>query len=197
MTWLMWRQHRHHLLAAISGLMILAAASAALRGPLVHYLGSSGLADCLRLPGEGCGRAMGGLRDVHPGDINYLGDPFPVPDTSVDEIQWLLDGTRARHLRHLGLKNSPIQDAIAAVLAHAPVVAHLEVLDLSFGTFSDEDAAALLAGQPLTHLKRLDLRHNFMTESMRKRLVAALPGVEVRATAAPESSLGRYVAISE
>jgi hypothetical protein len=135
--------------------------------------------------------------EIFFGDINYLGDPSPTPDDSLDHIQWLLDGARAPHLRHLGLKNSPIQDEIAAELAHAPVVAHLEVLDLSFGTFSDEGAAALLAGQPLTHLKRLDLTHNFLTEPMRERLVAALPGVEVRAAEAMHTSFGRYVAIGE
>lgn len=75
MTWLMWRQHRHHLTVVLALLAAMAGGYLILRGALEHYLTTSGLTDCLRLPDEGCGHAVGGLRDVHPGlvdDIVYL-----------------------------------------------------------------------------------------------------------------------------
>lgn len=75
MTWLMWRQHRQQLLVALAVITALACGYAVLRGSLEHYVDASGLADCLKLPDEGCGHAVGGLRDLHPGlvdDIVYL-----------------------------------------------------------------------------------------------------------------------------
>ena len=75
MTWLMWRQHRHQLVVVLALLAALAGGYAILRGALEHYLTTSGLTDCLKDPDEGCGHAVGGLRDVHSGlvdDIVYL-----------------------------------------------------------------------------------------------------------------------------
>ncbi|WP_089157646.1 STM4015 family protein [Micromonospora sp. NBS 11-29] len=100
-------------------------------------------------------------------------------DATVDDLATLLAGDRLPALRHLGLCNAQIADAIAEAVAHAPVVGRLEVLDLSMGVLGDTGAAALLAGQPLTHLRRLDLHHHFLSEEVAASVVAALPGVEV------------------
>lgn len=82
-------------------------------------------------------------------------------------------------LRHLALRNSEIQDAVAAAMATAPVVARLEVLDLSMGTLGDEGAQALLAGQSLTHLTALDLHHHYIGEELQQRLREALEPAEI------------------
>ncbi|WP_018568664.1 STM4015 family protein [Streptomyces sp. PsTaAH-124] len=109
-------------------------------------------------------------------------------------------GDRPR-LRHLGLKNSDIQDDIAAAVAAAPVVAGLDSLDLSMGTLGDDGGAALLAGQPLTHLTSLDLGHHFMSEALTGRLRDTLAphGVDLTLTPARHSGGGRerYVAVGE
>ncbi|WP_432120011.1 STM4015 family protein [Streptomyces sp. bgisy032] len=102
-------------------------------------------------------------------------------DATVADLAPLLTGGRFPALRHLGLRNSEIQDEIAAAVAAAPVVAQLTSLDLSLGVLTDEGVTALLGGQPLTHLTRLDLHHNFVTEPVAERIRAALEpsGVEV------------------
>ncbi|MCF6521647.1 STM4015 family protein [Streptomyces sp. JJ36] len=102
-------------------------------------------------------------------------------DASVADLAPILSGGRFPALRHLGLRNSEIQDEIAAAVAAAPVVAQLTSLGLSLGVLTDEGATALLGGQPLTHLTRLDLHHNFVTEPVSERIRAALEpsGVEV------------------
>ncbi|MFR9800087.1 STM4015 family protein [Streptomyces sp. MS06] len=102
-------------------------------------------------------------------------------DAAVADLAPILAGGRFPALHHLGLRNSEIQDEVAAAVAAAPVVAQLKSLDLSLGVLTDEGAAALLAGQPLTHLTWLDLHHNFVTEPVAARLRAALEpsGVEV------------------
>jgi hypothetical protein len=132
----------------------------------------------------------------------YLGDSEYFGGSDVDDLAAILDGTRLPALRYLGLRDDENADATAAALAHAPIVARLEILDLSLGVLSDEGVAALLAGQPLTHLKKLDLHHHFISEEMQQRLRAALPGVEVDLSDPQEEDVDgdevyRYVAVSE
>jgi hypothetical protein len=133
----------------------------------------------------------------------YLGDEEYGGGTTVEDLaSWLFDGETFPKLRHLGLRDAPNADEIAAALAHAPVVARLETLDLSLGAFGDEGAAALLAGQPLRHLSRLDLHHHFLTDEMAHRLREELPGIDLdlREQQQPESwgdEQGRYIAVSE
>ncbi|MEU6814187.1 STM4015 family protein [Streptomyces sp. NPDC046860] len=110
----------------------------------------------------------------------WLGDSSYGADSEVSDLEPILSGARLPRLRHLGLRNSEIQDAIAAAVAAAPVVDRLRTLDLSMGTLGDEGAAALLAGRPLTHLDFLDLHHNYFTEPLRQRLRDTLEPAGVR-----------------
>ncbi|MFI6422954.1 STM4015 family protein [Streptomyces sp. NPDC050842] len=132
------------------------------------------------------------------GTDNYGGDSTP------EDLAPLLDGSAFPALRSLGLCNSVIQDAVAAAVAGAPVVARIERLDLSMGVLTDEGAAALLDGQPLTHLSRLDLSHHYLSEAMSERVRAALVphGVTVVLDDAQEAEddgdrVYRYVAVAE
>ncbi|MBT2507996.1 STM4015 family protein [Streptomyces sp. ISL-98] len=125
-------------------------------------------------------------------------------DTEITDLAPLLSGSRFPGLRHLGLRNSEIQNAIAAAIASAPVVARLDTLDLSNGTLGDEGAAALLEGQPLTHLECLDLHHHFLSEEMESRVADALEphGVHVDVSEREEpwdgrGAEGRYTAVAE
>ena len=125
-------------------------------------------------------------------------------DATVADLAPLLAAGRFPALRHLGLRNSEIQDEIAAAVAGAPVVAQLRSLDLSLGVLTDEGVTALLGGQPLTHLTWLDLRHNFVTEPVARRIREALEpsGVEVDLSERGEAweddgVLHRFTAVAE
>ncbi|MFI6345385.1 STM4015 family protein [Streptomyces sp. NPDC050560] len=111
----------------------------------------------------------------------WLGEPNYGGTAEVSDLAPFLDGTRLPALRSLALRNSEIQDRIAAAYASAPVVARLKRLDLSMGILTDEGAAALLGGQSLTHLAMLDLHHNYLTDAVRSRIEEALApaGVEL------------------
>jgi hypothetical protein len=111
----------------------------------------------------------------------WLGAREDGGDGEIVDLAGILSGNRLPRLRTLALRNSEMQDEIAAAMAAAPIVANLDVLDLSLGTLTDTGAEALLGGQPLTHLRKLDLHHNYLSEPMRQRLRAALEpaGVEV------------------
>ncbi|GAA2898132.1 hypothetical protein GCM10010517_63200 [Streptosporangium fragile] len=119
-------------------------------------------------------------------------------DATAGDLEGVLSGAGLPALRRLGLRDSEIQDEVAAAVATAPVVARLEALSLSMGVLTDTGAEALLSGQPLTHLRHLDLHHHFLTEAMAERVRLALPGVEVDLSD-PQNPLEdwRYVAVSE
>ncbi|MFF4398495.1 STM4015 family protein [Streptomyces sp. NPDC001480] len=121
-------------------------------------------------------------------------------DATVADLAPILDGGRFPALRHLGLRNSEIQDEIAAAVAGAPLVSRLTSLDLSLGTLSDEGVTALLGGRPLTHLERLDLHHNYVTEPVAQRIRAALEpsGVEIDLSEHNDEDIDdRYTAVAE
>jgi hypothetical protein len=136
----------------------------------------------------------------------WLGTPDYGGDSEAADLEPVLSGARLPRLRHLALRNSEMQDAVAAAVASAPVVARLEVLDLSMGVLTDEGAGALLSGQPLTHLKKLDLHHHYLSKPFEDRIRQTLEpaGVEVdldRADADEDTeddgTVWRYVAVGE
>lgn len=136
----------------------------------------------------------------------WLGTPDYGGDSEVADLEPILSGARLPSLRHLALRNSEIQDGVAAAVASAPVVARLEVLDLSLGVLTDEGAAALLGGQPLTHLKKLDLHHHYLSEPLQERVrqTVETSGVEVdldrddaEEDSDPDGTVWRYVAVGE
>ncbi|WP_433214389.1 hypothetical protein [Microtetraspora malaysiensis] len=117
-------------------------------------------------------------------------------DATVGDLEGILSGAGLPALRRLGLRDSEIQDEVAAAVAAAPVVARLEALSLSMGMLSDTGAEALLGGQPLTHLRHLDLHHHYLSEGVAARIRSALPGVDVDLSE-PQPRDERYVAVSE
>lgn len=131
----------------------------------------------------------------------WLGVSWYGANTVVADLDPFLTGARLPALTSLALRNSEIQDEIAAAVAGAPVVARLKTLDLSMGTLGDDGAEALLGGQPLTHLAKLDLHHHFLSEPMEKRIRETLEpaGVVVdlsgRESARDDES--RYTAVAE
>ncbi|MFJ9738372.1 STM4015 family protein [Streptomyces sp. NPDC101166] len=136
----------------------------------------------------------------------WLGTAEYGGDSEAADLEPILSGDRLPRLRHLALRNSETQDAVAAAVAVAPVVARLEVLDLSMGVLTDEGATALLAGRPLTHLRKLDLHHHYISEPVQERIRRALTpeGVEVdldREDAEDDEdgdgTAWRYVAVGE
>ncbi|MEW2046788.1 STM4015 family protein [Streptomyces sp. NPDC005476] len=136
----------------------------------------------------------------------WLGTPEYGGDTEAADLEPILSGARLPSLRHLALRNSEIQDAVAAAVATAPVLERLEVLDLSMGVLTDEGVAALLAGRPLTHLRKLDLHHHYLSEAAQERVRRSVEtaGVEVdldrddaEEEAEDDGTVWRYVAVGE
>ncbi|WP_436850690.1 hypothetical protein [Streptomyces longwoodensis] len=112
----------------------------------------------------------------------WLGAREDGGDGEIADLAGILSGNRLPRLRSLALRNSEMQDEVAAAMGAAPIVANLDVLDLSLGTLTDTGAEALLGGQPLTHLRKLDLHHNYLSEPMKHRVRDALEPADVKST---------------
>lgn len=177
--------HREFTATCHESLRVLRLESGGLSGAVVRSLCESELPALERL-------------ELLLGSENYGGD------TSIEDLGPILTGTRFPALRHLGLMDSEMEDAIAEAVAQAPVVPSLRSLSLAMGVLTDAGAEALLSGQPLTHLDRLDLHHHFLSDAMMARLREALEpaGVEVdlNEQEKPHESQGQswhYIAVSE
>ncbi|MCQ4085845.1 STM4015 family protein [Saccharibacillus sp. JS10] len=83
------------------------------------------------------------------------------------------------NLTYLGLKNSEIQDEIAAAIADSELLESLETLDLSDGTLSDVGAEALLASDRIRKLPKLDLQYHYLSEEMMRRVATELPNADI------------------
>lgn len=99
----------------------------------------------------------------------YLGVEDYGFDGGLEDLLPLIEPGKFPKLTYLGLKNSEIEDEIAAALADAPILDQLETLDLSLGTLSDTGAEALLASERIKGLKQLNLSRHYMSDEMVER----------------------------
>jgi hypothetical protein len=130
----------------------------------------------------------------------WLGDEGYGADATVSDLQPLLTGKLLPKLRYLGLRDSYIQDEVAAAVAASPLLARLEILDLSLGNLSDAGAKKLLAAKVIGRLKKLDLHHHYVSESVAKKLAALGIEVDLSERQIADHFHGeehRYVAVSE
>jgi hypothetical protein len=122
----------------------------------------------------------------------------------VAPLKPLLSGKLFPKLKHLGLRNSEITDAVARALAESPLLERLDTLDLSLGNLSDAGGEALL-GCPAVHkLKKLDLHHHYLSEYFSDEFEKLPCEVEVEEPCEPEfedyegcTQVHRYNAVSE
>lgn len=131
----------------------------------------------------------------------YLGTDNYGATSSVDDLTPILDGKLFPKLSYLGLKNSDYQDAVAQVLADAPVLDTLDTLDLSMGILSDDGGQALLNSERVWKVNKLDLHYHWMSEEMTEKLQAKADehGVELDSSDRNEGDEDdwRYVALGE
>lgn len=130
----------------------------------------------------------------------WLGDDNYGWDGTVADVQPLLDRGRFPALRRLGLRNSMIQDEIAATVAGAPIIDQLQVLDLSLGNLSDQGAEALLGNPAFRKLQKLDLHHHYLSVDMEKRVRAAFPNADLSDRKEADSDGDeeyRYISVAE
>lgn len=130
----------------------------------------------------------------------WLGDDGYGGNAELVDLAPILSGKLFPKLTHLGLRDSELTDAIAAAVAHSPLLDRLRVLDLSLGTLSDDGAAALLASPGIKKLEFLDLHHHYCSDEMVSKLEKLGIKVDTSDQQEPDEYDGqstRYVAVGE
>jgi hypothetical protein len=124
------------------------------------------------------------------GSENYGGD------STISDLEELLEGKFFPKLSYLGLRNSEYSDEIAYAIVKAPILERIKILDLSMGTLGDKGALVLLESEAVKKLKKLDIHHHYCSDEMVARL-QKLP-IELDASdPQEEDDEFRYVAVSE
>lgn len=128
-------------------------------------------------------------------------------DSSIASISEILDGTRFRNLRHLGIVNCEwVEDAVEA-LATSAILPQLHSLDLSRGILARRGAALLVEhAARFRHLASLDLSLNLLEPDEVERVRGVLDNVIVTdqrevdydyEQLEQDGETARYVAIGE
>lgn len=132
--------------------------------------------------------------EIWLGSENYGGN------VSLEDLEPVLSGRKFPRLKYLGLRDSELQDEIAAAVAASPILARLETLDLSLGTLTDEGASVLLTSEAFHGLKKIDLHHHFLSDGMMARLKESRLNIDLSdQNQADEDGdeMHRYIAVSE
>jgi uncharacterized protein (TIGR02996 family) len=100
-------------------------------------------------------------------------------------------------VRGLGIENCEFGDALAGLVARAPIVKQLRRLDLSRGTMGGDGARVLVEhANRFAHLAVLDLTENYLTGAHAREVTAVLPRALI-GDQKTEDEYGRFVSVSE
>lgn len=136
------------------------------------------------------------LRDLEV----WLGDEGYGGDATAEDVAALLVPGRFPKLDRLGIKNSPMQDEVAGLVAASPVLKQIKHLDLGMGSLTDEGVDALLTAD-LSNLDSVSINHHYVSDEAVDRLKAKLPNVSAKDRQEPDDwgdgQLHRFIAVSE
>lgn len=96
----------------------------------------------------------------------WLGCAYHGGDSTVADLQPILNGTSLPNLTTLALRNCEYADELAQALADAPILERIKILDLSLGNLSDVGAEALFASPAIRKLDMLVLHHHYLSDDM-------------------------------
>ena len=121
-------------------------------------------------------------------------------NSTIEDLETLISGSKFPKLKYLGLKNSILQDEIALKIINSPVLDRIEILDLSMGTLTDIGAQALLDSPKVRNLKLLNLNHHYMSDEMMSKMKAS--GIQVSIEDREDGyeydgEISRYVEVGE
>ena len=147
------------------------------------------------------------VRDVLAGKLPalrhlelWLGTSEYGGETTIADLEPLLEGRVHTGLTYLGLRNSEIADQVAFAVSQSGLVATVESLDFSLGTLGDEGFLALAQMAPSPKLRKLDVSHHYAGPGAVKALKAEVKARGVTLDSSDfqdEDDEDRWVSISE
>lgn len=130
----------------------------------------------------------------------WLGTDEYGGDSSIEDIQRVLNSSQWPQLTYLGLRNSEIANEIAEAVGSASIIPQLETLDLSMGTLTDRGAEALVAAGNLGSLLKLDIHYHFCSDAgieKLRQIGCALDASDPQEPYMHQGEPDYYVAVSE
>lgn len=127
----------------------------------------------------------------------WFGSKYYGFESTIDDIETLMNKSKFPQLNYLGLKNCEIVDDIAKELKKRSVMDRIEVLDLSMGILTDKGAEDLFENNDIHRLKLLDVHYHYLSEDWMKKLQSLNIEVNVSDQQKAETEEDRYVAVSE
>ncbi|GAA5527111.1 hypothetical protein [Herpetosiphon gulosus] len=130
----------------------------------------------------------------------WLGCAYHGGDSTVADLQPILNGIGLPNLITLALRNCDYADDLAQALANAPILERIKILDLSLGNLSDVGAEALFGSPSIRKFDMLVLHHHYMSDDMLDCWAAIDLAVEISVqqfVGDNEDEAQREIAISE
>ncbi|GAA5527110.1 STM4015 family protein [Herpetosiphon gulosus] len=130
----------------------------------------------------------------------WLGSDYYGGDSTLADLQPILDAECFPNLEILGLRDCEYADDLAQALVNAPILEQIGCLDLSLGNLSDVGAEALFASQAIRCLNFLDLHHHYMSNDLLDCWATIGLNCDVSEQQVPQEHEGeehRYAAVTE
>ena len=130
----------------------------------------------------------------------WLGCDYYGGDSTVADLQPILNAECFPNLAVLGLRDCEYADDLAQALVDAPILEQIGYLDLSLGNLSDVGAEVLFASEAIRSLDFLDLHHHYMSNELLDCWATIGLNVDVSEQETPEEHEGeehRYAAVTE
>jgi len=94
----------------------------------------------------------------------WLGSDYYGGDSTVEDLQPILEGNLYPNLKYLGLRNAQYTDEIAEAVGRSRIIHQLKTLDLSMGTLGARGAEFLCSSPAIKNLDTLNVSENYLND---------------------------------
>jgi hypothetical protein len=118
----------------------------------------------------------------------WLGSDYYGGDSTVEDLQPILEGNLYPKLKYLGLRNAQYTDEIAEALVRSRIINQLKTLDLSMGTLGAEGAEFICSCAAIKNLDNLNVSENYLNDED----IAKLASLKINLIAADQKDIEEY-----
>lgn len=114
-------------------------------------------------------------------------------DSTVEDLQPILEGNLYPKLTYLGLRNAQYTDEIAEAVGRSRIIHQLKTLDLSMGTLGAKGAEFLCSSPAIKNLDTLNISENYLNNED----IAKLASLKINLISGHQNEGERYCSVSE
>lgn len=118
----------------------------------------------------------------------WLGSDYYGGDSTVEDLQPILEGNLYPKLKYLGLRNAQYTDEIAEAVGRSRIIHQLKTLDLSMGTLGATGAEFLCSSPAIKTLDTLNISENYLNDED----IAKLASLKINLIADNQKDIEEY-----